>query len=82
MAALEAGAHAANSVASIHETPKDGLDNKERWHWKERDLKDWVDQWLMRAFVQFDDGKLFDNGDFRARCTTCLLYTSDAADEL
>jgi hypothetical protein len=70
MAALEAGAHAANSVASIHETPKDGLDNKERWHWKERDLKDWVDQWLMRAFVQFDDGKLFDNGDFRARCTT------------
>ena len=70
MAALQQGAHAVNSAASLHEAPKDGLDNKERWHWKERDLKDWVDAWLMRAFVQFEDGQLFDNTDFRARCTT------------
>lgn len=32
--------------------PVDGLDNKDRWHWKERDLRAWVNDWLMAAFVQ------------------------------
>jgi len=42
-----------------HQPAADGLDNKERWHWKERDLREWVNAWLMRAFVQFDGGEVF-----------------------
>ena len=70
MSALIDGAHAANASASIMAQNGDGLDNKERWHWKERDLREWVNQWLMRAFVQFDGGVLFEDADATARCTT------------
>ena len=48
----------------------DGLDNKERWHWKERDLRGWVGEFLDAAFVCFNHGLLFHNASFRARCTT------------
>jgi len=48
----------------------DGLDNKERWHWRERDLKDWVNDWLKHAFVRHNDGLLFDDSDARVRVTT------------
>ena len=48
----------------------DGLDNKERWHWKERDLRGWVGEFLDAAFVCFNQGLLLHNASFRARCTT------------
>ena len=68
--ALLAAANKGETNAESIEVVGDGLDNKERWHWKERDLQDWVNDWLTAAFVEFDGGQLFDNGDFRARCTT------------
>jgi hypothetical protein len=58
------------------QVPKDGLDNKDRWHWKERDLRTWINEWLMRAFVQFDGGKLFADPDCLGRVSTvrvCVL---------
>jgi hypothetical protein len=67
---LTEGAHNDNSASSLLEESKDGLDNKDRWHWKERDLREWVNQWLMRAFVQFDKGILFEDEDMTARVTT------------
>jgi hypothetical protein len=70
MAQLTAGAHAANSAASLLQDSNDGLDNKDRWHWKERDLREWINQWLMSAFVQFDSGALFEDEDLTARVTT------------
>jgi hypothetical protein len=68
--ALLAAANKGETSGGTIEVAGDGLDNKERWHWKERDLQDWVNGWLTAAFVEFDGGRLFDNGDFRARCTT------------
>lgn len=64
------GAHAMNSSASVLEVSKDGLENKDRWHWKERDLREWINQWLMSAFVQFDNGSLFEDVDMSARVVT------------
>ena len=37
----------------------DGLENKERWHWKERDLRDWINDWLTAAMVNREKGLLF-----------------------
>ena len=43
------------TLAPLQEA-EDGLDNKERWHWKERDLRGWVNEWLMAGFVQVCSG--------------------------
>lgn len=53
----------------VSKESSDGLDNKERWHWKERDLRGWVNEWLMRACVQHEQGKLFEDPDMTGRCT-------------
>lgn len=49
----------------------DGLDNKERWHWRERDLRDFVTHWLLAAMVAHEDGALFDDG----KGVTCRTTT-------
>lgn len=51
----------------------DGLDNKERWHWRERDLRDFVTGWLEHAFVQHGEGLLFDDAAAGVRCRVTTI---------
>ena len=50
----------AELVASVEEAKDEGRANRERWHWQETDLSDWVDEWLEtnlkeHAFVETAD---------------------------
>eukprot|EP00618_Florenciella_parvula_P018293 CAMPEP_0119507340 /NCGR_PEP_ID=MMETSP1344-20130328/27266_1 /TAXON_ID=236787 /ORGANISM="Florenciella parvula, Strain CCMP2471" /LENGTH=415 /DNA_ID=CAMNT_0007543965 /DNA_START=59 /DNA_END=1306 /DNA_ORIENTATION=- len=72
-------AAAANASAVAKTTGSgDGIDPKERWHWKERDLRDFINDWLTACMVTHNGGLLFENERFQARTT---IIRGDFGDE-